>query len=325
MAGDAFKAKLARVEALRSVEDEDTLVSGLRRALNDRSNYVIAKAAVIAGERYVTAVVPDLVAAYHRLFEDALKRDPLVLGKRAAAGALKALDYADASVYLRGLQYIQREPVWGGYEDHAGELRATCAHALVACDVESRDLLDILIEHLVDPAKEVRAEIVRAIGQSGGHESVLLLRTKALIGDTEPEVIGACLSALLEREPRESVGFVERFLYAKDDALVLEAATVLAASRSADAHAIIHRFWETELSLDVRRTIVFSSAASPVAAAGEFLLTIVSDRRADLAVTALTALAASRFRNELRERARQAALATGEIRIKEACDLAFGP
>jgi len=306
MGSDAFKAKLARVEALRSVDNVDVLLAGLHKALNDRSNYVVAKAAAIAGDRYVIAAIPDLIAAYNRLFENPVANDRLVLGKQAIARALKDLDYRDAAPFLRGLAHIQLEPVWGGSADAAGGLRATCAHALVASDIDGMMLLQVLIDHLVDSDKTVRIEVVRAIAQVGGHESMLVLRVKTLAGDAEAEVSGACFEALLAREPRESVPFVERFL-AVDGAVAFEAVSALGAARIPEALTVVRQFWETDISLELRRAIVFSCAASALAEAAEFLLSIVADRRGDLAESALSALGASRFRHDVRERARQAA------------------
>jgi hypothetical protein len=109
MAGSAFKAKLARVEALRTFDDETLLLAGLRRALGDRSNVVVAKAAAIAAARYVTAVVPELVAAYERFFDLDAERDPLVLAKAAIAAALKELDVRDPANALSATRSVRRE------------------------------------------------------------------------------------------------------------------------------------------------------------------------------------------------------------------------
>jgi hypothetical protein len=126
-ATQTLRARLARVEALRTTSDPDELIAGLKRGLRDVSNHVVAKAATIAGTRYVTAAVPDLPAAYERLFVDAQNSDVLALGKHAIAQALKELDYREAAPFLRGLEHF--EPVWKG-EDRAAGLRAAQARAL---------------------------------------------------------------------------------------------------------------------------------------------------------------------------------------------------
>jgi HEAT repeat protein len=320
MSREAFRAKVERVEALAAL-DEIAMVAGLGKALRDRSNYVVAKAAAVAARRYVTAAIPDLLAAYDRLF--AAECDPLVLGKQAIASALKELDYREPAPFLRGLQHVQLEPVWGGSEDHAGLLRSTCAHALVACDIDGVLRLHLLADRLVDDDRTVRREVARAIANVGGHEAVLLLRLKALAGDSDPDVVGQCFSALVDLDPRESVTFVERFLRSNDGDIAIEAVSALAGSRELQGFEAVCRLWETAISADLRRAIVFSCAASPLAPASEFLLSLVADYDRTVAVWALSALADSRFRNDVRERARLAVHVRNDAPVLKAYSDAF--
>jgi hypothetical protein len=317
---EAFRAKVERVEALAAL-DESALLGGLAKAPRDRSNYVVAKAAAVAARRYVIATIPDLLAAYDRLFEP--ESDPLVLGKQAIASALKELDYRDPAPFIRGLQHVQLEPVWGGSEDHAGLLRSTCAHALVACDVDGVFRLHLLADHLVDGDRTVRRDVARAIANVGGHEAVLLLRLKALTGDSDAEVFGECFSALVDLDPRESVSFVERFLRSNDGDIAIEAVSALAGSREPQGFMAVRRLWETRIPADLRRAIVFSCAASPLVPASEFLLSLVEGDDVHVAVWALSALADSRLRNDVRERARIAAQRHKDARVMKAYVDAF--
>jgi hypothetical protein len=323
MAGDAFKAKLARVEALRTITDDTALAAGLRKALSDRSNFVVAKAAAVAADRYATAVVPELLAAYDR-FADAPANDPLVRAKVAIASALKELDVRDPAPFVRGLTYVQLEGTWGGVEDRAGPLRAACAHALVACEIDTVPLLTLLIERLVDNDARVRCEVVRAIAQAGGDESVLLLRLKALGGDTEPEVLGECFSALLDREPHASIAFVERFVADARVDVGVEAVSALAAARDPEALARIIALWSGEMPAELRRAIVFACGASRLAAAAEFLLAVVAESPGELAIAALRALSTSRFRDDVGARARAVAAASDDDGVAAAYQRAFG-
>jgi hypothetical protein len=316
----SLRAKLQRMEALSSIDDRDALLTGLRSALHDGSNHVVAKAAAIAASHYVTAAVPELLAAYDRLFIDAEAADPLALGKQAIAQALKDLDFREAAPFARGLQYF--EPVRGS-EDRAAGLRVTCAHALVACDMRGLSRLELLTDHLVDADRAVRREVVRAIAQIGGTESVLLLRLKALVGDSDAEVIGECFAALLDLEPRDSITFVERFLASRDEEVVVEAISALAGSRVAEALGLVRRLWTANISTELRRVILFSCAASPLAEAGEFLLSVVADRRGELGLWALLALGSSRFRSEVKERAWSAAQKTADAGVVAAYVRAF--
>jgi HEAT repeat protein len=325
LGNEAFRAKLARIEALRDVASPDraTVVRELQKALRDRSNYAVAKAAAVAGSLDLVALVPDLLAAYHRLFAD--ESDPLVLGKNAIAKALKHLDHRDPAPFVRGVQHVQLEPVWGGHEDHAGGLRATCAHALTACDMDGAVRLELLTDRLVDADRMVRREAVRAIATIGGHEGVLLVRLKALAGDADPEVVGECFVSLLDLDPERSVAFVERFLANSDEEVVVEALAALAGSRVEPGFDAVRRFWAVTISPTLRRAIIFSCAASPLPSAGAFLLAIVAESSGEVAAWALSALAESRFRNDLREPARRAAHDTGDAGIVRAYVTAFGP
>ena len=324
MRNDPLKAKIAQLHAL-SAADDATAIAVISKALTDRSNYIIAKAAGIAAERYLVALIPQLLAVFDRLLRPATD-DVLGLGKNAVAKALKELDLREPAAFLRGLHYIQLEPAWGAPTDAAAGLRSTCALALVNCDIDEASLLRELVDLLAgDSVKSVRVDVARAIAEVGGDTSILLLRLKVLCGDAEAEVLGECFSALLQREPRISLSFVERFLTHASFDVCFEAACTLAASREPAAQATIARFWQGELSLDLRRGIIFSCAASAAPEASEFLLTIVADVRPEVAVWALSALAASRFSHDLAERARRAATATGNAAVKAAYVQAFEP
>ncbi len=325
MGNEAFRAKLARIEALRDVARADAVsaVRELQKALRDRSNYVVAKAAAVASSCELATLVPDLLAAYERLYAN--ESDALALGKNAIAKALKDLDYRDPDPFVRGVQHVQLEPVWGGFEDHAGGLRATCAHALAACDMDGAMRLELLTDRLVDADRIVRREAVRAIATIGGHESVLLVRLKALAGDADPEVVGECFASLLDLDPDRSVAFVERFLADADGEVIVEAIAALAASRVEHGFDAVRRFWSATISPSHRRAIVFSCAASPLPSAGAFLLAIVAESSGEVAAWALSALADSRFRNDLRALARRAAHDTGDAGIVQAYVTAFGP
>jgi hypothetical protein len=322
---DPLKEKLARTEALRSLADGEELVAGLCRALADRSNYVVAKAAKIAGSRYVEAVVPALLAAYERLFIDPVRSDSLALGKHAIAQALKDLDHRDPAAFLRGLAYEQFEPVYGGQADVAGGLRATCAHALVGCTIDAWALLERLVERLVDADRTVRVEAARAIGRTGGRESALLLRLKALAGDADAEVLGACFDALLVLEGPVAIAFIEAFAARRDESVVLEALGALAAARLPEAFAAVQRCWIAPRSRDLQRGIVAACAASPLAEAGAFLVTLIATEPGEIATAAVAALAASRHRNELRDVAENAARSNVDGRVTAAFAREFGP
>lgn len=92
-------------------------VATLRKALRDRINVIVARAALLAGECGSSELIPDLTVAFERLFRDPVKTDAQCWGKNAIAKALKDLGHAEGATFLRGVAYVQMEPVWGGSSD----------------------------------------------------------------------------------------------------------------------------------------------------------------------------------------------------------------
>jgi len=297
----SFDRKVEEIAALRSAPEE-TALPQLRKALKDRSNYVVAKAAAIAGERQFQSLEPDLLAAFDRFMKDPAKSDPQCWAKNAIAKALKDLGLTDPAVFFRGLAHFQLEGVWGGSEDTAATLRGTCALALIGTTAASFDILTCLTDLLNDPEKTVRIDAARAVAQLSAREGLLPLRLKALIGDREPEVVGYCLAALLSLAPREYLPFVAGFLHSRDPDLRLEAAGALAESREPESVDFLKQFWESQTDPEVKRTVLAFLAGSPVPAAAEFLLSVAEKAAGQLAADALAALSKSRYHAQFQER-----------------------
>ncbi|MGH8629508.1 MAG: hypothetical protein ACREU7_01915, partial [Burkholderiales bacterium] len=194
---EALERKIRALELLRSEPESPSTLEQLRQALKDRSNYFVSKAAALAGDLRLVALEPDLLAAFDRFMANPVKSDPQCWAKNAIAKALKDLDHQDPEIFLRGLAHFQLEPVWGGREDTATALRGTCALALPGCSLDDLEVLRRLVDALADPAKPVRIDAARAIAQLPRPESALLLRLKALVGDSDPEVKGQCFASLL--------------------------------------------------------------------------------------------------------------------------------
>jgi len=208
-ANRSFERELAQLEALSGQVPDSAGVERVRHALGSENNFLVAKAAKIATDHNLKALLPEVLAAFDRFFIDPVKSDPQCWAKNALVKALDKLECRDATVYLRGLRHIQEEPVWGGHSDTAGALRGTCTHALVACDeLTNMALLNILLEPLLDQNKTVRMEAARAIGNVGGASAALLLKLRVLLRKEEPEVLGACFSALLSMEDNDRLGAI---------------------------------------------------------------------------------------------------------------------
>jgi HEAT repeat protein len=297
----AFDKKIEALEAIRSAPDP---AAPLRKAIQDRNNYVVSKAAAIAGSLKLEELIPDLAAAFDRFLIDPAKSDPQCWAKNAIAKALKDLGCREARVFLLGIAHVQMEPVWGGQADSAGTLRGTCALALVDCHLDDLVILTHLTDRLGDTQSPVRVDAALALAQFGRAEGILPLRLKACVGDEEPEVTGQCFASLLALAPDESIRFVGQFLNAKKEDVRGEAAAALAQSRDPEAFRILMEFYKKKLPPEVRHGVLMALGASPVREAADFLLSVVQKERGDFAATALKALAASRFRHEVRDRAR---------------------
>jgi hypothetical protein len=317
-----FDKELAELEALAeslraNPAVDAATVKRLRRALAHRSNFLVGKAAKLVADAELFALLPDALAAFDRFFVDAARTDPKCWAKNALAKTLVKLEHRQKDAYLRGLRHHQLEASWGPPVDSAAALRGTCAHALVDCPgISDADLLTILLEPLTDTDKTVRMEAARAIGQVGGVSAALILRLRALLGNDEPEVLGAVYSALLSLEGAQAVPLVGGYLKEGGD-LAAEAAFALADMRSPEAlAALIERLcagadtWFTSVLLS-------AIALTRLPKAIDFLLALIA-RDAREAPQAIEAIGRTAPNAELRARVQQAVERTGSQRLEQA-------
>ena len=298
MSKAAFDAKLAALDALKSAGDGPERDAALAKGLADRNNYIAAKAARVAGEVNAREVIPQLETAFERFLTNPAKTDPQCQAKIAIAKALSALDYQEPDLFLRGLHHFQPEPVWGGQQDTAGPLRSNCAMALLGCrTVSDPDALEYLLEVLTDPDPNVRADAARAVGQIDRREAALLLRLRALQGDTEPQPLGAVYSALLAIERTRAIPFVARFLEKGGEAAG-EAALALASTHEAEAFVFLRAALDGRADSDLRSTFLAAIALTRLPEAIEFLLELADGGSRE----ALRALSSIPLTDEVRER-----------------------
>ena len=92
---EAFERKLEALAALRAAASPEAAIDPLRKALKDRSNYLVSKAATLAGELRLTALAPDLLHAFDRFMTGPSKTDPQCWAKDAIVKALKDLNHDD--------------------------------------------------------------------------------------------------------------------------------------------------------------------------------------------------------------------------------------
>jgi len=283
-----FDAQLAALEQLRTQPDEAS-ISPLRAALKHQNNYIIAKAADQVAQRRLENLLPDLLDAFDRFFDEAEKRDPQCWAKNSLSRALAALEYQEPAPFLRGLKHVQLEATWGGRSDTAGTLRGTCALALVQCRVVPEiELLRLLVDLLVDADKSARGDAIRELEQLGSPACSLLLRLRAQVGGDEPENLGACYAAVLRIEGTSALPWASRFLAAGDDAAG-EAALAIAATHTIEAFELLKAQWEKTHDPWLRSVLLSAIALTRQSAAMDFLLGLVKADSigADMAVEAV--------------------------------------
>ena len=208
----AVDGELTTLETLRDVSPE-VAEPQLAKALSLRNNLIVSRAAAIALHHRLTSLTPNLVAAFSRFLENAAKSDPQCWAKNAIAKTLAGFEYQEPDLFLAGMRHIQLEPVWGGSADSAGTLRSICALALVQCrELNSHRLLVYLTPLLADKELRVRVNVVRAIEQVGNDSAVLLLRLLAELPSGDPELLGACYSAVLAVEGPSAIDWAARLL-----------------------------------------------------------------------------------------------------------------
>jgi len=273
-----FEEQLAALDALRQLPTE-ACVQPLRKALTQRNNFVVAKAADLVRQFQLNQLIPDILITFDRFFDDPVKSDPQCWAKNAVSRTLAAFEHQDAEVFLRGMRHHQHEPVWGGSSDTAGTLRATCALALVQCrSLTDADLLSHLVELLGDKDKAVRAEATRAIEQVGSPSAALLLRLRAILGSgsvsEEPEVLGACYSGILRLEGASAIPWVSRFLASSDDSAA-EAALAIAGTHSPQGFELLRERFAHEAGPWFCSVLLSAIALTRQDAALEFLFDLI--------------------------------------------------
>ena len=298
---DTTQQRLDRFARTCRTDDQTALTNALRGGLRDRHYLLVARAAEVCAERLLYGLENELKAAWQRLLKDAAKRDRQCTAKTAIARALVTLDSQDATFFIEGLGYRQYEPAYGGSVDTAADQRSACALGLVGTAYPRAVVA--LAELLADPEPGARIGAVRAIACTAPLPAEALLRFKALSGDPEPEVIGECLSALLQVGEEDAVELVAGFLRPGDADLQLMAALALGESRLPEALAALRDCFEGVLvAADLQQVLVRGAVLHRSDAAFDWLLTVAENESPSKAGLVIEELAVYRGRDELRQR-----------------------
>lgn len=282
MSARKLEERLARLAA------PDVDVVEIRDALRSKVGVLVAGAAKLVGARELGDLSTELAPAFTRLCERAVERDPQCRGKISVARALHQLDRWEDDVFVRGVTYVQEEPVWGGREDTAAELRGVCG--LAYAHAGRSDALDVLAEMLADPQRVARSAAAQAIGDSGRPDATALLRFKIRTGDAEPAVIGACFGSMLALAPKASLAYVAGFLDGGDERAEA-AALALGESRLAAAAPVLVAWCDRSFA-DLRGRVGYLALALlRDEVANAHLLGVIASGPKKEAIAALRALA----------------------------------
>ncbi len=319
-----FDDQMAALDALKGCALDAAQILFVKKMLGHRSNFLVAKAARLAEENNLRDLMPDLLTAYARFFEDAVKSDPQCWAKNALSQAFTKLEWRDKDVYLRGLTFHQWEPVWGGKSDTAGTLRGNCALALVTCEgLITPDLLVLLLDPLTDEDKSVQVEAVRALAALG-EPAVPVLRLRALVPPPkEPEeMLSVCYQALLAIEREAAIPFVGRFLEQEDNSAA-EAAFALAGMHHVAALELLIQNQKTTRDPWFNGVLLSAIALTRLPQGMDFLIGLI-EKEAREAETAIESLGQITPAEELRMRIAKAVEDTGSPRLKKALDTHLG-
>ena len=279
-AARGFDAQLAEVEALRELAPA-AAEPGLRKALGNRNNLIVAKAAKLTALKDLRALTEPMAKAFPRFVDPTGKADPQCWAKNAIAEALSGFEYQEPELFLAGLGTIQLEAVWGGYSDTAGTLRGICAMGLVQCrTVANARVLGHLLPLFADKQTSVRVNAARAVEQVGTESAGLLLRLRAELGSDEAEVLGACYTAVLRLEGPSAIAWVAKFLpspYDEADDTAAEAAIAIAETGTEEAFTLLKQHHALARHPSFRDILLTAIALTRQDAAIDFLLALVKD------------------------------------------------
>jgi hypothetical protein len=285
----ATEDALAAIHAIRQSPENYDLTRDLAPFLRHKSNHAVAAAAGAAEHLEASGLAPDLVHAFERLMRDPAKLDQGCKATTAIVQALIQLEDPAAKVYFAGIRHVQKEGSYGPPVDVAAPLRGLCARGLAR--MGHPDALLECVTLLADPEVTARTGAIRAIADSGRPDGVLLLRLKALLGDTEIEVTGECFGALLSLDPAGSVEFVAKFLDSRLEGIGEQAALALGESHQPAAFEVLRDAWERGGLGEQRRTLLVAIAMLRIDEALEFLLSRLAEESGPVAADALAGLA----------------------------------
>jgi len=319
----SIEEKLTRLGSLARHPLTEADIKELRKALAAANNLVVAKAAKVVAACHLETLTQQLVDAFERFIGKPAKADQRCFAKVALVEALDALDYHDYEVFLKGIHHVQMEPVYGGQEDTAADLRAKSAIALAK--QEYPGVFFELVPLLADPEPQPRIAAIKALTYLNEDKSELLLRLKVLTGDDEPQISSECFAGLMSIAPQRSMPFVANYLTASDVLITEGAALALGESRDPQAFGLLRDVWEDTLDQELKKLLLLPMALSRCDDAFQFLLDVVACEYKDYAAAAVKALRVYADSEEQREKIQHTVTTRHDLLVTEAYNNEFGP
>ncbi len=307
---DQIERALDRLGELHLREPAEAVAEEVRGFLRNRSNLVVAKAAKVSRELRIAVLLPEMVAAFDKLMQDAPRLDKRCAATTELLTALYEMDYVEPEPYLKGLKHVQLEASFGPPVDEAAKLRAVSAQGLLR--TRYPEALAEIVPLLMDREPAARIGAVRGLAANGGEAGALLLRLKVLTGDSEAAVLADCFAGLLATSPDKSVAFVARYLDSEDDAVAEAAMLALGESRLNAAYDALKGKWERSVGSPARKTLLVAMASSRLDEAVTFLISLAESANNQTANDAIEALSIYRHSDRVTKALHHALSARGE-------------
>ena len=276
-----------KIERLYNSPVTPEMIQEIKRIITKMPSLIVSKAVDIAALNGIKILTPDIIAAFNKFMSDGAKIDKGCQSKIAIAKALNAFEYSEDDVFLAGAYYTQYEPVYGGSEDTAVDLRSECAFGLAR--INHPRALYILADLLMEKSEKVRAASAKALAFMGEPECEMMLRVKILAGDTNA-ALGECFMGLMAMAPRRSLEFVSRYLDDRDRDIMELAAIAIGNSHMPEALERLLKFWNLNALPSVRRSLLLPIALVRSDEAIAHLLDVLRDSDSKTTECALNAL-----------------------------------
>ena len=285
--------------------------------------YVLAAAARLCGESEAYEHQPLLKSLLLEFLDKGKDADPGCAVKTDLAKALVKLDCMEPEPFVRGVGHTQLESGFPDPEDTAAELRAVSLNALI--NMGYREALFLAVDLLADKEAITRRGAAEALGLCRAADAELVLRMKARQGDSDPDVTGACLTALLEINPERSLPFLANFLKDPSPDVVHQAALAIGESRLPQAFPVLMQAWEDSgMFSPNRRLFMLPMVLTRQKAALEFLVGRIAKESSADAREAVQALATFRHDEALAEQVNKAVKAKKDHALTQTWRQTFG-